>query len=86
MFREIIGSVKLAFSPHDVKLFLPDAVAYPVESHVNGFRPFLLHCVMGDSCGCGVVGDDWRRWLRVTEFFKANADGACFFGVVEDGG
>jgi hypothetical protein len=38
-----------------VELALADAVANPVEAHVNGFGSFLFDSVIGDAKGCTVI-------------------------------
>ena len=55
MFREVISLVENAFFPIDEELFLADAVAGPIKSHVDGFGAFLLNGVIGDAGGCAVV-------------------------------
>ena len=49
MFCELVGSVELALSPNDPKLFLFDAISYPVEAHVNCLGSALFSRVVGDA-------------------------------------
>ena len=37
MFREVISTIGLAFTPVDFELALANAIADPVLTHVNGF-------------------------------------------------
>jgi hypothetical protein len=83
MFCHVIGAVEGAFSPEDIELFLADAVANPIKAHVHCFGSFLFDGVVGNAGRCGVVRDQGRGWLRVSEFDKAGADGARFFCIVE---
>ena len=47
----------------DDELLLLHPVAYPIESHVNGFGPALFDDVIDDASGTGVVGLDGCRRL-----------------------
>ena len=39
MFCEVVCKFFTSRSPKDMKMVLVNAIAYPVETHVNGFRP-----------------------------------------------
>ena len=61
-----------------------DSVHNPIESHVYGFGPLLLHGVVGDTRCAFVVGDDGSWWLRMPEFDECCADGGGFACVEEE--
>ena len=65
---------------------MADAVTDPVEMHVDGLGAFLLDGVICDASRGGIIGDDRSQRLGVSEFFEANANGAGFLGIVENGG
>jgi hypothetical protein len=73
MFAEVVGFVATTFCPVNVKLALADAVADPVEAHVNGLGAFLFDGVVGDAGGGAVIGLYGGGRLGVAEFFKASA-------------
>ena len=64
---------------------LADAVADPVESHVDGFGAALLDCVIGDAGAASIVDDDWSSWLRVAHFGESSTHGDGFFTIEECG-
>jgi hypothetical protein len=86
MFSEIISSVQNSSFPIDMELALADAVANPVEAHVNGFGSFLFDRVIGDAKGGTVVSYNWSRRLGIAKFLKARTNRARFFAVVEESG
>lgn len=73
MLGKIVSAIEDAFFPVDVELALADAIADPIEAHVNGFGALLLHGVVGDAGSGAVVSDNGRGWLRMAEFFEADA-------------
>ena len=73
VFCKIVSFVEFAFSPQHVELFLFDAIAYPVESHVNGFGPFLFNGVIGNAGRGAVVGNNGGGGLGMAHFFKADS-------------
>ena len=56
MFSEIVSEVCCSFSPYYFELALIDAVADPIESHINGLGAALFDCVIGDAFCHLVVG------------------------------
>ena len=85
MFGVVVTHVVGAGAPINVKLALFYSVLYPVESHVDGFGADLFAGFVGNGDCCGVVYLDWCCRLGVAEFFQDDADGNCFFAVVEQG-
>ena len=69
MFREIVGQVGVAWSPEYIEMTLFDAVADPVESHVDGFGSALFDRVVGDPACGGIVGLHWCCRLWPVHFF-----------------
>ena len=65
VFGEEISDVGAAGSPIDVKLFLVNAVADPIKSHINGFGALLLNSAIHDAGSGGVVGGNGGRRLGV---------------------
>ena len=51
MLGKIIGEVIGAFFPVNSELILADAIADPIESHVDGFGAALLDGVVNDAFG-----------------------------------
>jgi hypothetical protein len=86
MFCEIIRFVQYSFFPENKKLILADAVADPIKTHVDGFRPFLFDAVVGNAGSGAVVGLDRSGRLRMAKFFEGDPQWACFFAIVEEGG
>jgi hypothetical protein len=80
---KIVGTICLAFAPVDLTLSLANAIAYPIEPHVDCFGPFLFHGV-GHNTTCSVIvrrHGSGRLWMA--ELLKSNADRASFFSIVE---
>ena len=59
--------------PLDEKLTLACVVAYPIKAHVGRFLSFLLHGVVVEAVGGGVVDLDWRGRLWVPQFAEQGA-------------
>jgi hypothetical protein len=55
MCGELVGTVCLAIAPVNLKMALTYAVTDPIESHVNGFGPFLLDSVGYNATGSIVI-------------------------------
>ena len=68
MFGMVVAEIFGAGSPEDSKLSLLFAVFEPVETHVHCFGAFLFDCVVGEACGCRVVGLYRSGRLRMIEF------------------
>ena len=86
MLAEIISSVLCAGLPKHMKLTLLGAVAYPIETHVDGFGSLLSNVVIDNTRGSGVVGLHRGWWLWVAEFFKGNTEWAGMLCVQKKGG
>ena len=84
MFGEVVGEVFGSWRPVNDELLLLDAIFDPVETHVHGSGAALFHRVVDDAGCCGVVGFDWRGWLRVAELFERGAHGGGFGAVEEE--
>ena len=54
-FGVVVTKIVAAGFPEYSELSLTDSVFKPVESHINGFRSFLLDCAIHDAIGCHVV-------------------------------
>ena len=61
---------------------MADAVANPVEAHVDGFGAFLFDGVIRNAEGGAVVRDHGSGRLGMTEFLQADSDRAGFFAIV----
>jgi hypothetical protein len=72
-------------APVDNKLLLLDAIADPIESHVNGLGATLFNSVVDNASGTGVVGLDGSGRLGVPPGFQGGAQPGCVFGVIEQG-
>ena len=70
MFCEVVRKVFTTRSPKDMKLVLVNAIAYPVEAHVNGFGALLFDVVVCNPCCCGVIYLNWSGGLRMSHFFQ----------------
>ena len=70
MLGEIIGIIFVSSSPVDQKFSLVDAVAHPIESHVDGLGAALFDRGVGDAGGAGIVGLYWGGRLRVAQVFE----------------
>jgi len=52
MLGWVVGEVVTPRAPVDSELFLRDAVAHPIKSHVNRTRPLLFDGVVDDAGRC----------------------------------
>lgn len=84
VFGEVVPQIISVFAPMNKEVALPYAVAYPVEAHVNCLRSTLLHGVVDDARGAGIVGLDWRGRLRVAKVFESGTKPRRVFGIVEE--
>ena len=62
-----IGPIRVTGFPRDCKLALSDAIADPVETHVDALGPLDLQCVVAEDDGTFVVTLDWGCGLRMAE-------------------
>ena len=85
VFCHVVRAVEEAFAPDDIKLVLFDAVANPIEPHVDCLGPLLFDSVVGYARGGGVISNDRGGRLGMSQFFETDPDGARFLGIVEDG-
>ena len=65
VFCKIISTIEAAFLPVDMKLALADAIADPIEAHVDCLRSFLFDGVIGDAAGSAIVSLEWCGQLWV---------------------
>ena len=86
MLGEIIGLVDAAFAPINEKLSLSNAIANPIEAHVDGFGASLLDGIVSDTTCSAIVGLDGRCRLDMSQFFECNPHGTNFFGVMKNAG
>jgi hypothetical protein len=80
---EIVCQVCISWLPMDAEMALVDTVAYPIETHGNGFGLTLFYSVIDDAMGTGVVHLDRRRRLGQIHFFEGDTKGAGILGIVE---
>ena len=66
MLDVVVTQVSDARLPVDEELNLASEIAYPIKSHVDFFRSFLLDDVVGEAVGGRVVELDWSDRLWVT--------------------
>ena len=79
----VICIVEFARAPVDFKLFLAFAVAKPMEAHVPGFGPFLLHVGMNETVGGGIVSFEWSWWLWMAKINQSLSDVNGILGIEE---
>jgi hypothetical protein len=58
VFSEVVGEIVGTASPVDQKLIILDAIFDPIKTHVDGFGATLLHSIISDAGGTGIVGLD----------------------------
>ena len=85
VFGEVVAEVVFAGLPMDSKLALADAIADPVEAHVDGLGAALFDGVIEDARGTGIVDLDGCDRLWPAHFAEHRADGTCFLGIVDTG-
>ena len=71
---EEVGKVVRPLPPLDDELPLADAIADPVETHVKRLRAFQLDSVGSDTDCTGVVAEDGRGGLSVSECEEDGAE------------
>ena len=82
---EVVTNVSAAGFPIIYKLALPGAGLDQTEVHVNGFRCFLFHRVVGEAFSGGVVDADCSWWLWVPKFCEGSADWHGLLTNIEGG-
>ena len=65
----------------DLELALGNAVAEPVEAHVDGFGLVLIDGVVEDTIGGAVFGSDRGRGLFVSQFNEGDLVWDCCTGI-----
>ena len=70
MFCEIVCKIFTTRSPEDMKLILVNAIAYPVETHVDSFGALLFDMIVCNPCCSGVIHLNGSGGLRVPHFFQ----------------
>lgn len=83
MLGEIVCKVVTSTTPMDNELSLIDAIAYPIESHVDRLGAALLDCIVDDAGSACVVCLNEGRRLRMSHFFEDVSDHDAVLGVVE---
>ena len=73
VFGEVVSAIGVAFVPENFKLALADSIADPIESHVDGFGPFLFYGVGGDAAGGIIVGGHRGGGLWMAHFLEGNS-------------
>ena len=79
----IVSEITAAFFPANSELPKLDLVTEPVVGYVDRARPFLLDCVVGDTVGYRVVGNEIRGRLLVAEGSKHVAERYTTLGSIE---
>jgi hypothetical protein len=74
MLFEIVGAVSRSAPPIDMVLFLPNAVANPIEAHIHCFGSLLFDGFVGDATGGAVVGNHRSRRLWVAQFVESDVE------------
>ena len=65
-FREEVGEVVRALAPQHPKLALADAIAYPMEAHIDGLGPTQFNSVVGYSYCAVIVAEKNGCWLWIS--------------------
>ena len=85
MFGEVVGEIVGAAAPVDDELALADAVADPVETHVDGLGAALFDGVVYDPGGAVVVYLKGSGGLRMAHVVEGSAEHDALFGIEEGG-
>ena len=85
MLGEVVSKIVGPGLPVDKKLALSDAVADPVEAHVNCFGSSLFDSVIDDAFSSGIVSFDGSGWLRPAHLFQGGSKGSALLGILEQG-
>ena len=80
---KVVGQVVSSAAPVDEELALVDAVSDPVKAHVNGFGAALLHCVVGDPGGAGVICLDGSGLLRMAHAVESGSKHCAVLSIVK---
>ena len=81
---EKIGPIRVTRFPGDGELALSNAIADPVETHVDALGPLDLQCVVAEADGAFVVTLDRGCGLRMAEGVQAYAEPDRVLRVDED--
>ncbi len=65
MLCEIVSIVFAASAPVDKEFSISNAIANPIEAHVDGFGSTLLDSAISNARGTGIIGLDGgcRLWM-----------------------
>jgi hypothetical protein len=85
VFREVVSQVGGSAFPVDKELALADAVADPIEAHVNGFGALLLDSVIGNAHGTFIVSLDGCGGLGVAKLCKGGEQHGGILSIEEKG-
>ena len=69
-FGEEVGQIMFAWSPGNNELISGDAVSDPMVLHFNAFCSFGFDCVIRNTFGTFVVGENVCGRLWISEVFK----------------
>ena len=83
MLGVVIRQVALPSFPVDCELSLTGAILDPVESHIHCFGSLHFDVVVGESFGCGVVGDNGGRLSLWMSHFFEDCPNVCGFLAVD---
>ena len=83
MLGDVVGHVFGPGGPENGKLALADAIAEPVETHVDGFGAALFNCVVEDAFGTFIVRLDGGGRLGVAELNEGLTDGTAVLAAEE---
>ena len=81
VFGVVITNVGRARAPVDQELALACAILYPIETHVDSFRPFLFDGVIREALCSGVVDLHRGGGLWMTHFLQGGSNGDGFLAV-----
>ena len=70
VFRDVVCQIGFAGAPVYLELLLFDAVADPMESHIDGFGALKFYGVVCKATGGGIVDLDGRWRLGMPHFLQ----------------
>jgi hypothetical protein len=84
VFGEVIGVIVNASAPVDEKFAIFDAIADPVETHIDGFGSALFDGIICNSRCASIIGLNWCGSLRMAHIFEGCAEHCAVFAVVKE--
>jgi len=87
MFGKIISTVRFAWGPIQVELFLGHPVFEPMVPHVECFRSFEANLGMKNAVSSGIVGFEWCTIgrLYVPHFLKGGTNRDSILCIEKEG-